>query len=331
MSEPLGCLVRTRLWRNGTLEKEDFPITELSDHLDEPDCVVWADILRPDAHTLGVLGTELALDDHAIEDAVSEHERPKAMRYRTHTFLTTYALRLEGAELATSRISAFAIKRGFITVRLDDAFDMDAVVRVWEDNADLMKYGPRALAYGLMDVVVDGYFDCIGSLDDQIEDLEDALFEERPSTANGVQRQTFQLRKALTRSRRAVLPMREVVATLMHRTVDGEGAVPELAPYYEDLYDHVLRASEWTESLRDMVSSVFETTLSLSDVRMNTIMKKLTSWAAIIAVPTAVTGFFGQNVPYPGFGHWSGFVASCAIMIVIALVLYITFRAKDWL
>ena len=65
---------------------------------------------------------------------------------------------------------------------------------------------------------------------------------------------------------------------------------------YADLYDHVLRVSEWTESLRDMVTTVFETNLSLQDARLNTVMKKLTGWAAIIAVPTAITGFYGQNV-----------------------------------
>jgi len=105
----------------------------------------------------------------------------------------------------------------------------------------------------------------------------------------------------------------------------------ELIPFYEDLYDHVLRATEWTESLRDMVSSVFETNLSLSDLRMNAIMKKLTGWAAIIAVPTAVTGYFGQNVPYPGFGHTWGFWLSLTSILLIAFALYVTFRRKDWL
>ena len=102
-----------------------------------------------------------------------------------------------------------------------------------------------------------------------------------------------------------VLPMREVInAVLRHRK--DINAPTELDPWYDDLYDHVLRASEWTESLRDMVTTIFETNLSLQDARLNTVMKKLTGWAAIIAVPTAVTGYFGQNVPYPGFGKDMG-------------------------
>ena len=125
-------------------------------------------------------------------------------------------------------------------------------------------------------------------------------------------RTTFTLRRSLVEARRAILPMREVVNTIMRRAASDEDAA-ELAPYYEDLYDHVLRAAEWTESLRDMITSIFETNMSLADTRMNMIMKKLTSWAAIIAVPTAVTGFFGQNVPYPGFGHEWGFVVSVVV------------------
>ncbi len=109
--------------------------------------------------------------------------------------------------------------------------------------------------------------------------------------------------------------MREVVNTIMRRAT-SEDSAPELAPYYEDLYDHVLRAAEWTESLRDMITSIFETNMSLSDTRMNVVMKKLTAWAAIIAVPTAVTGFYGQNVPYPGFGREWGVWASVAIIVV---------------
>jgi magnesium transporter len=129
--------------------------------------------------------------------------------------------------------------------------------------------------------------------------------------------------------RRVVLPMRELVNALMRPTLH---VVPEpMLPYYQDVYDHVLRSTEWTESLRDLVTTILETNLTVQGNRMNLIMKKVTSWAAIIAVPTAVTGFYGQNVPYPGFGKPSGFIASTVITIVLAIVLYVAFRAQDWL
>jgi magnesium transporter len=124
--------------------------------------------------------------------------------------------------------------------------------------------------------------------------------------------------------------MRDVVATV-RRGVSNDDHADELIPYFDDLSDHVLHAVESTETLRDSITSVFDTNMSLADTRMNNVMKKLTSWAAIIAVPTAVTGFYGQNVPYPGFGHEWGFWVSVVLIVVIALALYGSFRKRDWL
>jgi magnesium transporter len=168
----------------------------------------------------------------------------------------------------------------------------------------------------------------VQQLDDSIEAIEDDLFDNNPR--RNLQRSTFRFRKDLVQLRRVVLPMREVVSSIQHRRLDAKTA-PELDPLYSDLYDHVLRVSEWTESLRDMVTTVFETNLSLQDARLNTVMKKLTGWAAIIAVPTAITGFYGQNVKYPGIDTVGGFVTSTSIIVLIVLVLYWMFRRRDWL
>jgi magnesium transporter len=97
------------------------------------------------------------------------------------------------------------------------------------------------------------------------------------------------------------------------------------------VYDHVLRANEWTDSLRDLVSTIRETNITVQGNRLNIITKKVTSWAALIAVPTAVTGFYGQNVPYPGFSKESGFISSTMIMIALIAILYFTFKRKNWL
>jgi magnesium transporter len=93
----------------------------------------------------------------------------------------------------------------------------------------------------------------------------------------------------------------------------------------------VLRAAEWNDSLRDLVTSILETNVTIQGNRLNIITKKVTGWAAIIAVPTLITGYFGMNVPYPGFSDNAGFTASLAAMILAALVLYIVFKRKDWL
>jgi magnesium transporter len=97
------------------------------------------------------------------------------------------------------------------------------------------------------------------------------------------------------------------------------------------VYDHVLRATEWTESLRDLVTTILETNLTIQGNRMNVISKKVTGWAAIVAVPTFVTGFYGMNVPYPGFGRLYGAGIAIGVMLTTAIVLYVVFRRRDWL
>jgi magnesium transporter len=168
----------------------------------------------------------------------------------------------------------------------------------------------------------------VQQLDEAMEGLEDLLFDERPHGPE-VQRRSFELRKSLVLLRRLVQPMREVVNTLLRRDL---GLVDDaMGPYFQDVYDHVLRATEWTESLRDLVSTILETNLTIQGNRLNTVMKKMTSWAAIIAVPTAVTGYYGMNVPYPGFGQHSGVVTSTVLLVVLSGSLYLLFKRLDWL
>lgn len=323
-------MAHTRLYLNGVLELEDFPIEDISQHLQDQTATVWLDFCRPDADDLAAIREELGLHDLAVEDAVKEHQRPKLDRYDSHLFLTSYAVRLdhETGELATSEVAAFVTRQALVTVRKDEGFDIAPVIKRWDDSSDLAKHGVGFLLWGLLDEIVDGHFATVEELDTEIELLEDLLFADRPRDTE-VQRRSFELRKSLVLLRRVVLPMRELVNSLLRR--DVHVVDDEMMPYYQDVYDHVLRATEWTESLRDLVTTILETNLTIQSNRMNLIMKKVTSWAAIIAVPTAVTGFYGQNVPYPGFAaHW-GFAVSSGLIVALSGGLYWSFRRRDWI
>jgi magnesium transporter len=323
-------MASTRVYRNGSLVAEDFPVEQVSDYLADPDCLVWVDVCQPDKADLDVIADELQLHRLAIEDALQEHQRPKLDRYATHLFVTAYEVELDvdTGRLTSDEVAAFVTRQALVTVRKSETFRMEHVVQRWNDSADLAKYGVAFLLHGLLDHVVDSYFDVVQSLDDAIEGLEDMLFDDRPHDAE-VQRRSFELRKSLVLLRRVVIPMREVVNSLMRR--DLKIVNDEMTPFYQDVYDHVLRATEWTDSLRDLVTTILETNLTIQGNRLNTIMKKVTSWAAIIAVPTAITGFYGQNVPYPGYGHPLGFWTSSALTVVMSLVLYVAFRRRDWI
>jgi len=322
-------MATTRLYKNGVLAESDFPVADISDYIGVRGCTVWADFVSPTEADLAVIEEELGLHKLAVEDAVHSFQRPKLDHYDTHLFLAAYAVSLnpDTGELFTTEVKAFITKHVLVTVH-DPDFDMAKVVALWDNETDLSKYGVGFFLWGLLDSIVDGHFDTVQQLDTQIETLEDALFDDRPRDRE-VQRRSFELRKSLVLLRRVVLPMREVVNSIIRR--DLEVIDPKIVPYFQDVYDHVLRATEWTESLRDLVTSILETNISIQSNRMNLIMKKVTSWAAIIAVPTAITGFFGQNLAFPGFGTGWGVLVSSAIIVLTGGLLYLSFKKRDWL
>src|SRR6476646_2953470 len=286
---PTRCQARTRLYRDGRLELEGFPVADISDHLAEGSVTIWLDLRDPDHDDLAVVSEEFGLHPLAVEDATHPSQRPKLDRYPSHLLLTSYWARLDTGtgELTTSEIAAFITSKALITVRQDDGLDIDAVVERWDESPDLAKFGVGSLLYGLLDYIVDGQFEAVQSLDDC---MEDRLFDNVPRGLE-VQRRSFQLRKSLVLLRRIVIPMSEVVSELMRRDLHIVG--DDLMPYYQDVYDQVLRAAEWTEGLRDLVTSILETNLTIQGNRLNVTTKKVTGWAAIFAVHTLMTGNLG--------------------------------------
>ncbi|MET9066418.1 magnesium transporter CorA family protein [Streptosporangium sandarakinum] len=320
---------RTRLYRDGVLEAEGFPVDEVSDHVCDPSAVVWFDLCSPTSADLAKISEELGLHELAVEDALHSHQRPKLDIYDSHLFLTVYGATSVRGRLDLVGLSVFVTKNALVTVRDRPEFDIDEVVRRWDANGAMAKYGVQYLLHGLLDYVVDGYFEVLQGLDDRVEDLEDELFDEQPGDRAHIQRQTYEMRKELVRFRRMAVPTREVVGSLLRRNV--ETLDPVLTPYYQDVHDHALRVAEWTDSLRELVGNVREAHMNQQGFRLNDIMKKITSWAAIVAVPTMITGYYGQNVPYPGYGHPAGFWASTAAIIVASAALYVVFKKKGWL
>lgn len=321
---------RNRIYRKGVLDAENVPLAEISDHLADEDTIVWVDFCSPTIEELRALADELGLHELAVEDAVEEHQRPKLDHYDTHLFLSCHATSVdrEGARLVESEINAFIDQRWLVTVRKDDGFSMDAVIDRWDRSPHLADAGVGFLLYGLLDEVVDGYFDTVQVFDEYYDDISESIFAEQPLDP-ARQRHWFQMRQALVRFHRLAVPMREAVSSLMRREL---GALSQgIYPYYQDVYDHILRVTESTDALRDLVSTIVETNLSLRDYRQNQVMKKVTSWAAIIAVPTLVTGYYGMNVPYPGAGSDSGVAVSAVLIAALSAGLYVLFRRREWL
>jgi magnesium transporter len=328
---PPRCPTRTRLYRSGKVVAEGFPAEEIHEHLAmHDDAVVWLDLHHPDKADLSIVTQEFGLHPLAVEDAVVDHQRPKLDRYPSHLFLNIYAVRFDadGAGLVTSEMSAFLTPRAFVTVRKAE-FDVDTVMAHWDANPQLADVGVGFLAHGWLDAVVDGHYHAAQEIDDAADALEDALFEPRPTV--DVRRRGFDLRKSLGQLRRVTAPMREIVARLIRDDHHIRLVDEEMSPYFHDVYDHVLAAAESVDSTRERIGSILETNLTEQSNDLNEITKKLAAWAAIIAVPTAVTGFYGQNVPYPGYTQPWGFVTSTITIVVLAGGLYLLLHRRGWL
>ncbi|MBT0567374.1 magnesium transporter CorA family protein [Williamsia sp. CHRR-6] len=318
--------------------------------------MVWADLLDPTPDSLGQLANELGLSRWAIEDSLADAERVKASTYSNHTFISVYAVGFDVSSgsrdpvswggLRKQRISIFIRANVIVTVRLSDPIisattgtvaqfgagarvtDIEALIHRLDELGGY-QLGVGMLLHGLLDVVVDSHFEAIGQLDEVLDSLEQQVFDTK-TNPRVLQRSTYTIRKDLVALRRVVLPMSDVVE-LLERHRDVLKAPEALRARYEDLYDHITRAAEWVDSMQEMVVTVFETNASLQDARLNEVMKRLTAFTAIIAVPTAITGFYGQNVPFPGSGATSGFVTSTVLLVSAMSLFYVLFRRNGWL
>ncbi|MEO3819418.1 magnesium transporter CorA family protein [Plantactinospora sp. B24E8] len=321
----------TRLYRDGALVEENFPPEEVGDRLDRDDqTFAWLDICRPEERDLRLLAEKLGMHELALEDVVQQAQRAKLDRYDTHLFLNTYMVRLEASGgLEHVEVSAFIKPRVLVTVRYDEGFDISQVLARWDEGAELARYGVAFLLHGLLDTLIDGHFAAVQQLDASLEQVQDAMFHRQAMNRNEVQKRIFLARRDLVRLRQVTLPMREVVNALMRPTMHAVDT--EMLPYYQDLYDHVLRVIEWSESLRDLDTTMLETNLTLQNNQLNLIVKQVTGWAAIIAVPTAVTGFFGQNLAFPWRHTHGEFIVSLVATFGLAIALYLVFRKKEWI
>ena len=311
---------------------------------------MWVDVVDVEDGSrefLMQLAEEFAIDEHHLAEALAPETRPRASRHAEDMFVRVYATFLDGngndarSRVRTSQIGIFLLPGGLVTVRHDARFDMEMVHRRWRHDRHLLHMGSGALLYGLLDTLVEENFNTIQKLDEEVDRVEDELFDVLRSGNKGAgnstradsptfQEDIFRLRKDLVDLRRAILPMREVIQTVDHDPLGGESD-KKLDNLFDELHESVLRQGEWTDSLRDMITAVFETNLSVQDAKLNEVVKKLTGWAAIIAVPTLITGWFGQNIYYPGVNGGTGLMLSSIIILLLALPLAWWFHKLDWI
>ncbi len=321
-------VITARLYRHGKLEEPDFDVRRVSEVLGDRDVVVWVDIERPDEPAMNTLREEFGFHELALEDCLHPHQRPKIEQYDKYFFLVAYGASPEDGHIRQHEMAMFVGPRYLVTVRKDPPFDLSAVEDRLATHPELAEEGAGHLLYVLLDHIVDGYFVAVDAMEDRSQAIEEQVLE--AAGVPNAQAEIFLLRKDLVHFRRAVAPLRDVLDVLQQRRV---AVVTErLEPYYRNVYDHVLRVTDFIDSIRDLLSSALDAHLSVVSNRLNEVMKKLTAWASIILVPTLIAGVYGMNFEHmPELGWLAGYPFALALMAASALLLFRSFKKRNWL
>jgi magnesium transporter len=321
-------VITARLYRDGQLEGQgSFDADEVKRAI-ESSGWAWLDVIEPSAHELAILQEAFGLHELSVEDSLRWGQRAKLEFYPDYVFVVLHGLALdERDDLVDREVHLFAGRGYVLTVRREPSFDTGPVASRVGGERDLDREGIGYLLYVILDEVVDGYLAVVDRLEDLSDDLEERVFG--PDEERSVQGDIFRLRREVVSFRRLALPSREVVDLL----AESSGVVtPALRPYYRDVLDHVIRVAELTDNIRDLLTSALEAQLAQVSNRLNTVMKQLSAWAAIILIPTLIAGIYGMNFRHMPELSWEiGYPMALGLMLAAAATLYVLFKRRDWL
>lgn len=321
--------IHTYAYTNGMLSDQGFPVEEVSDFIEGSSATLWIDYTSPTPNDLSILARELDLHELAIEDTMHALQRPKIDYYPDHIFMALHALSLDSdtGQITTSELDVF-IKGNCIATVHDGNFNSSNLAKRWHVDSTDISVTVNYLLYHILDVVIDDYLSLVTVFDDYYDSKSEELFTEEVTDITR-QKEWFNMRRSLVQYHRVIISTREMITVLLRR--ENKSIEEEMIPYFHDLYDHIIRISESTDILRELVATIVDTNLNLRDFRQNQIVKQVTSWAAILAVPTLVTGYYGMNVPFPGSNSTWGVATSGGLIVGASLFLYWLFRKQDWI
>ena len=280
--------------------------------------IVWLGLHEPEAALLGAIQSQLGLHDLMIEDANQPHRRAKLDVYDNILFIVLRTAQLDSQGIQYGETHLVVGKGFVVSIRHRASASYAEVRQRCERNPELLRLGESAIMYAILDFVGDNYLPIIDKITEELESIEDDIFSATPAR-DKIER-IYRLRAGLLNMRHAVAPMIEICNQLRRHDFPGRSAA--IKPYLRDVDDHVLLVDE----------AIVEASLLLSAARQNDIVKKLGSWAAILAVPTAIAGIYGMNFKnMPELGWSFGYPASLLLMLAICGTLYYCFRRAAWL
>ncbi|EGD40440.1 magnesium/cobalt transporter CorA [Nocardioides sp. WG-D5] len=307
------------------------------------DAMAWIGLYQPNQHELASLADEFGLHELAVEDAILAHQRPKIERYDDTLFVVLRAAWYvdETEDIDFGELHLFVGPDFVLTVRHGAQPDLSPVRRRMESNPDLLRLGPEAVLYAILDRVVDGYAPVVAGLANDIDEIETEMF--RGDTQ--VSRRIYELSREVVEFQRATRPLLGVVRSLAagfskYRTDE------ELQRYLRDVEDHVIGTVEQIDEFRNLLRDILTVNatlvaqqqneemkaLSELSVQQNDEVKKISGWAAILFAPTLVGTVYGMNFDFMPELQWRyGYFMALGLMLTVNVVLYILFRRRNWI
>ena len=291
---------------------------------------VWVGLHDPTTEELDRVAVDLRLHPLAVEDAVKAHQRPKLEAYPDGHFVVLKTVRYDEAtqQVDLGEVMLFLGDSVVITVRHGPARALGNIRKRLEENAALLGRGPYAVLYAVCDAVVDDYTDIVAALEDDISEVEEAVFS--PQHRKQVAAQVYNLKRETIEFRRAVRPLVEPLNRLANGHLDE---VPEhLRPYFRDVADHAVRVADQVDAYDDQLGSVLSANLAQVGVQQNNDMRRISAWVAIVAVPTMIAGIYGMNFEHMPELEWRyGYPLALGVMAVACTGLYRLFKRSGWL
>jgi len=329
-------VIRAWLYRDDVEGHEEVATDRLIEAIEPEKTLLWVDCVNSTAAELDSLTTQFQISHITAEDLHQGGQRTKLEHYRDHFHVAVHDCILVGDRLVTREIDMVFGDGWVLSVRQpsDDPenpspFELDPVIRRFEvERTNEAADDEGFLLWAFLDVIVDRYFDIADRFDDRLDEVEEIVFS--ATTGDDIPREVFDLRRVMVNFRRVVAPLREVLAALLRREAPCIG--DEAIAHLQDVYDHVLRATDWIETQRDLLTGLLEADLAVVSNRMNKVMKRMTSWGAILLGSTLIAGIYGMNFrTLPELDWVFGYPFALGLMLTLTITLYVWFKRRDWL
>jgi magnesium transporter len=316
-------------YRDGKRQNEGpLPLEEAADYCVGGGEFVWLGLKEPSDEELERVGGMFGLHELALEDAANAHERPKIEDYDESLFVVLRTTRYDDAkeEVEFGEIDIFVGTGYVIAVRHGEASELAPARRRLEERSELLRGGPAAVVWAIIDKVVDDYAPVVDGIDNDISEVEREIFSDG---ADATQRIYF-LKREVIEFHHAVAPL---LAPLEGLEYGARPQIPdELRKYFRDVYDHARRVDEQVMGQRELLTSILEANLALLGVQQNQMVRAISAWVAIIGVPTFMASIWGMNFQHmPELDTSWGYPAALGTMALAVVVLYRFFKRIEWL